>query len=238
MLNQAELEFFKESNPNHRVLVFRIPKLQQEFVFRTLAINEYEAIRSIAADLDEVDELTCKVCCVHPKDYDFTHEGLAGIPKTFGSDILEASGFKDPSVITESYVAYSNLMETTRYSFMALIKAGMDDITWSEMEDWDWDKLVRYAAAARKVLEFRSITYGDLENIEMSIKDPASESDKLTNALMNGVDPMVEFAGEIEFKTDFVDYPLITGGHWRNGDVIDETRNQIYKRFRTDSSFL
>lgn len=237
MLGPAELEFFKDSNPNHRILVFTIQKLQLQFVFRTLAINEYEAIRMIGNDIDQIDEMVCNVTCLYPENYDFTM-GIAGIPKTFGSDILEASGFKDPEVITQSYLAYTQLMDTTRYSFMSLVKAGMSDITWTEMEDWGWDKLVKFAAASRKILQFKSITYGDLEAIEMHIADPASEIDKMSDALKRGADPMIEFAGELEFKTDFVDYPLITGGHWRNGDVIDETRQQIYTRLGKDPSFL
>lgn len=238
MLSKVELEYLKNENPLHQVIHITFTEIDQEFVFRTITPEEYDSIIRISRDEDQRDDLVCQVAIVHPKDYDFAIDGMAGVPTTCSKNILELSCLSNPDVIIDTYKAHERKMQNTRYSFMAMVKAAMPEVRWEDMESWGWPRLIEYTAAAKRVLEFQSIAYDKDDDIEVHIMSEEEKDMAFTEEMIQGIDPILEYGHTLKYKNDELPSPFLGGTHWRNGDVVDELRSQIYTRLRSNSSYL
>lgn len=225
-LGAYDIDLLKEKYKDFKLIYVRI--LGQDFVFRTITFDEYEHMARVCFDQYELHETACQITMVYPDSYNFS-KGLAGIPDQIGLKIIEASGFaaNGAQIVTESYRAYRSLMDTSKYSAMATIKAAMPDVSIDEMEGWPWDKILKYLAISEKTLNILGI---DLDMIKEESQQEATENEPQIESPihyhMMGVDPILMYGRQLK-SPPFVEFPLIGGRHWRRGDVLNEIRRQM-----------
>lgn len=232
MLDIYELMMMKETNDGHKLLYITI--CNKEFVFRTLSKSEYKKILSVAEEEHQLEDMICQVGLVYPEEYDFSIAPLAGVSKTVSPMILELSGFTDVNVVIQSFDEYRHKMNTSfEQQCQALVKSAFPEVTFEEMDDWTWDKLLSVGAKAEYILNLKGYdielaSRAEDENIEQA---PA-KTDKETGAELraNGIDPMIYFGNEFTKKGNYVDFPLIGGVHWQNPEVLNEIRRQMERR--------
>lgn len=227
------LNYYKDLYSGHKIIYVRF--LDTDFIFRTLTRKEYKYIYKSHGDRHDIEDAICNTACIYPEEYDFDTCGFAGLNEYVAYLIEELSGFKDIQDILEDYrqaKEHTNL----EIQCMDLIKAFIPEYTYEEMEEWTWQKLMYMTARAEKIAELKGFDWHIQDQTEEYSEEMSkinSNNEEFIKELQdNGIDPMYYFSSEIQesFKKEIMDFPLISGGHWKDEVILDVIRQQIAKK--------
>ena len=116
---------------------------------------------------------------------------------------------------------------------MALVKAAFPEYSFDEIEEWPWSRLIDMVSKAETVLELQGLEISLINNLdelqEQKNEKLSEDTEFILELRASGIDPMVYFKDEIEFKEEYSDFPLIGGRHWDNEDVLYAIRRQMEK---------
>lgn len=226
------LNYFKDLYSGHKIIYVRF--LDTEWIFRTLTRKEYKYILAMHTDRMDIEDTICSTACLFPEEYDFGNAGFAGFNEYVAGAIEDASGVTNiQSVIDEYHKAKD--MNSLEIQCMDLIKAFIPEYTYEEMEEWTWGKLMQMTVRAEHVATLKGFDW-HIEDKSEEYMEQLSEinmdnKEFIKKLKEQGVDPMYYFADELRnMKREVLDFPLIGGIHWNNGEVLDVIREQVRKK--------
>lgn len=231
MLNQHQLNYLKQLHEGYQLIYFQLR--DHEFVFRTLNPKEHQAVLDLTTDEDDYEDAVCQMTVLYPENYNFEHSPLAGVAPIVAPIIVSHSGFVTMDEVFDCYEEEKQKAARIEVHCMNLIKAALPEYTYEEMEEWTWQKLMKYVVRAEQVLtikgyevKFKRPEFGAENEEALTIENKAFVS----KLLEEGVDPMFYFKDQvIPPKADLVESPFIGGIHWQNEGVIDAIRTQLGK---------
>jgi len=231
MINDQKLQYFKEEYSGHKVIYVRFSN--EDFLFKTLTVKEYEMILKIYTNEFKRETAICNMACIYPDDYEFSECEYGILPSVVSGYIKKLSAFDDVNdIFTEYDIAKSS--SNLYQQCMDLIKAFIGDYTYEEMEDWTWQKLMDMTVRAENIANLQGYDY----HIERSDTEPVKQSihneDDVNNVLNNKLNPIIFFKDEIQkevnLNNNIINNPFIIGIAWNNEDALNGFREQKIKK--------
>jgi hypothetical protein len=229
MISDQKLQYYKEEYSGHKLIYVRFSN--QDFVFRTLTVKEYEMILKMYSDQFKQETAICNIACIHPDAYEFSECEFGVLPSVIAGYLKKLSAFDNPQDIFDEYdaaKASSNLYQQC----MDLIKAFIKDYTYEEMEDWTWQKLIEMTVRAENIAKLQGYDYHiekseDIDNInKLSIHNQES----IDNLIKQKINPLIFFKDEIQkeinINNNIVNNPFIIGKLWNNKELLDGFKKQ------------
>lgn len=210
---------------------------EDQFVFRTMSRKEYKYLLTLGYNHLDMQDAICNLTCLYPEQYDFNTCGYAGMSEYVSGVIKKASGFDNIKDVLSVYSEYKE-MSNLEIQCMDLIKAFMPEYSYEEMEDWTWDKLVYMTVRAEKVAEYKGFDWhinDESDDYVRAMERINSDNKEFIKELEdNGVDPMLYFEDEMKniHKKEVMDFPLISGSHWQEEEILDAIRKQKPRKNR------
>lgn len=233
MISDQKLQYYKEEYSGHKLIYVRFSN--EDFLFRTLTVKEYEMILRMYSDQFKQETAICNIGCVYPEGYEFAECEFGVFPSVVAGYLKKLSSFENPQDIFEEYYtakASSNLYQQC----MDLIKAFIGDYTYEEMEDWTWQKLMDMTVRAENIANLQGYDYHieQANNMEEKSHKPSIHNENdVQNALNNRVNPLILFQEEIQkeinLNNNMVDNPFIIGKAWNNKEILNGFRKQKAK---------
>lgn len=233
MISDQKLQYYKEEYSGHKLIYVRFSN--EDFVFRTLTVKEYEMILKMYSDQFKQETAICNIACVHPDEYEFSECEFGVLPSVIAGYLKKLSAFDSPQDIFDEYdvaKASSNLYQQC----MDLIKAFIGDYTYEEMEDWTWQKLMDMTVRAENIANLQGYNYHieRSEDMEQQTHKPSIHNeDDIQNALNRKINPLILFQDEIQKEVNtnnnMVDSPFIIGLAWNNKELLNGFREQKTK---------
>ena len=233
MISDQKLQYYKEEYSGHKLIYVRFSN--EDFIFRTLTVKEYEMILKMYSDQFKQETAICNIACVHPDGYEFSECEFGVLPSVITGYLKKLSAFDSPQDIFDEYdsaKASSNLYQQC----MDLIKAFIGDYTYEEMEDWTWQKLMDMTVRAENIANLQGYDYHieRSEDIEQQTHKPSiHDEDDIQNALNKKINPLILFQDEIQKEVNannnMVDNPFIIGLAWNNKELLNGFREQKTK---------
>lgn len=233
MISDQKLQYYKEEYSGHKLIYVRFSN--EDFVFRTLTVKEYEMILKMYSDQFKQETAICNIACVHPDEYEFSECEFGVLPSVIAGYLKKLSAFDSPQDIFDEYdvaKASSNLYQQC----MDLIKAFIGDYTYEEMEDWTWQKLMDMTVRAENIANLQGYNYHieRSEDMEQQTHKPSIHNeDDIQNALEKKINPLILFQDEIQKEVNtnnnMVDNPFIIGLAWNNKELLNGFREQKTK---------
>ena len=233
MISDQKLQYYKEEYSGHKLIYVRFSN--EDFVFKTLTVKEYEMILKMYSDQFKQETAICNMGCVYPEGYEFAECEFGVLPSVIAGYLKKLSAFDNPQDIFDEYdaaKASSNLYQQC----MDLIKAFIGDYTYEEMEDWTWQKLMDMTVRAENIANLQGYDYHierteDIENVTR--KHSIHNEDDIQKALQNKVNPLILFQEEIQkevnLNNNMIDNPFIIGKAWNNKELLNGFREQKTK---------
>jgi hypothetical protein len=231
MISDQKLQYYKEEYNGHKLIYVRFSN--EDFVFRTLTVKEYEMIMRMYSDQFKQETAICNMSCVYPEDYDFSECEFGVLPSVVTGYIKRLSDFENPQDIFAEYdlaKASSNLYQQC----MDLIKAFIGDYTYEEMEDWTWQKLMDMTVRAENIAKLQGYDYHITKNEDANIQTPSIHNENdVNNVIKQKINPLIFFKEEIQkevnLNNNIIDNPFIIGKSWNNKELLDGFRKQKIK---------
>lgn len=233
MISDQKLQYYKDEYSGHKLIYVRFSN--EDFVFRTLTVKEYETILRMYSDQFKQETAICNIACIHPEGYEFSECEFGVFPSVVAGYLKKLSSFEDPQDIFDEYdaaKASSNLYQQC----MDLIKAFIGDYTYEEMEEWTWQKLMDMTVRAENIANLQGYNYHieRAEDIEEKLHKPSIHNENdIQNALNNKLNPLILFQEEIQkevnLNNNIVDSPFIIGKAWNNEELLNGFRKQKTK---------
>ena len=233
MISDQNLQYYKEEYSGHKLIYVRFSN--EDFVFRTLTVKEYEMILKMYSDQFKQETAICNIACVHPDAYEFSECEFSVLPSVIAGYLKKLSAFDSPQDIFDEYdaaKASSNLYQQC----MDLIKAFIGDYTYEEMEDWTWQKLMDMTVRAENIANLQGYNYHieRSEDMEQQTHKPSIHNENdIQNTLNRKINPLILFQDEIQKEVNannnMVDNPFIIGLAWNNKELLNGFREQKTK---------
>ena len=240
MLNAIDLNILKEKYKDEKIIYVNF-RNKIEFVFKALAVQDYNKIISVLSNEKDIEDAICQSCLIYPNtdSYNISECPYAGVVEKSCEIIKAYSGIFNPNDVMSHIDIYRNQMEDFYEQCRNLIKAAFyNEFSYEEMEEWSWYKLIKYAVRAETILKYRNsdgieLTIKEKEDnaegdIENNIKEDTEEIIK--EMRKEGIDPMLYYhKGDSNTGNEIIDFPLIGSIHWQRSDILDGIRKQIDK---------
>lgn len=226
MLSVYDIMLLKESNNNESIIHLNYGK--HDFVFRILSPKEYAQVKIMTSTKEELNDAICQLTLLHPADFDFSESPVAGISDNAAKHIVEKSLIFNDIGVIESFEKSKERLTKFLPQCMLFIKAAFPEYTMSEIEEWNYEKLMDMTAKAEFVLKIKGSNYEinyDKESLS-EVAEPKSDRE-ITE---EGLDPMFYNADKIVLKQPFINYPVIAGNSWDNEEMMNSVREQILRR--------
>jgi hypothetical protein len=228
MVNDQQLQCYKDEYSGHKLIYVRFAN--EDFVFRTLTVKEYETILKLYTDQFKQETAICNMGCVYPEGYEFAECEFGVMPSVIAGYLKKLSAFDSPQDIFDEYdmaKASSNLYQQC----MDLIKAFIGDYTYEEMEDWTWQKLMDMTVRAENIANLQGYNYHIERTADADKPKPSIHNQEdVDNAINRKVNPLIlfqeELQKEVNLKNNVVDNPFIIGKSWNNKELLDGFRKQ------------
>lgn len=232
MISDQKLQYYKEEYSGHKVIYVRFS--DEDFIFRSLTVKEYELILKLYSDNYKQETAICNMGCIYPEGYEFSECEFGVFPSVIAGYLKKLSAVDSPSDIFDEYDR-AKLSSNLYQQCMDLIKAFIGDYTYEEMEDWTWQKLMDMTVRAENIAKLQGYDY-HIERNEEVIENtkPSIHNEKdVQNILNKKNNPLIFFKDEIEqdekINNIMVDTPFIIGVSWNNKELMDGFRNQKAK---------
>ena len=231
MLNDFDLEYFKEENSGHNLLYVRFS--DSEFIFRDLSVKEYESLlRLFPDDEHRLETAICNFSCIYPDEYEFSECPYGYLPTRVAPLVKEISNIDDLYYLAENQ--YYN--EKANYPFfqecLDLVKAFLPEYSYEEMENWTWTYLMKMVVRAEKIALYKGFNYH--LNFDYYRGEPLPEDEVVKNLLNNKYNPILYYKDRIEESLretrSIRNDPFIIGMNWNNEDILNGFRNQKAKQ--------
>ena len=232
MISDQKLQYYKEEYSGHKVIYVRFS--DEDFIFRSLTVKEYELILRLYSDNYKQETAICNMGCIYPEGYEFSECEFGVFPSVIAGYLKKLSAVDSPSDIFDEYDK-AKLSSNLYQQCMDLIKAFIGDYTYEEMEDWTWQKLMDMTVRAENIAKLQGYDYHIERNEEVieNIKPSIHNEKDVQNILNRKINPLIFFKDEIEqdekINNIMVDTPFIIGVSWNNKELIDGFRNQKAK---------
>ena len=232
MLSHGELEYLKENYYGHKLLYVRFS--DEEFVFRSLSLKDYEIILRLYNDKFKQETGICNLAVVYPEEYEFQECPYGYLPTIVSEYILKISDLLDNKDIENLY----NITKNNYNLFLNcldLIKAFINDYTYEEMEEWTWQQVINMVVRAEAVARFKGFDYRiDFTAVN---NEPIPKDEIVKNILENRGNPIIYFKedimNDIDEDKNMIKQPFIVGQNWNNKEVLDGFRKtKIKKRWK------
>jgi hypothetical protein len=130
----------------------------QEYIFRGLTRAEFKEAQAYSEDDFDKAEYVCTVCVLYPV-MDFEKDAWGGVPEALTTEILRESGFTNSAAeLDQKLLEYEAEMMKFDNQMVCIIKEAFQDINIEDIENWQYEKLLRYYSRAKWMLEnFRGI---------------------------------------------------------------------------------
>lgn len=237
MISDQKLQYYKEEYSGHKLIYVRFSN--EDFVFRTLTVKEYEMILKMYSDQFKQETAVCNIACVYPEGYEFSECEFGVFPSVICGYLKKLSAFESSQDIFNEYdaaKASSNLYQQC----MDLIKAFIGDYTYEEMEDWTWQKLMDMTVRAENIANLQGFDYHieRAENIDELSRKPSIHNDEdVQNVINQKINPLIffqeELQKEVNLQNNMVDNPFIIGRAWNNKEILNGFREQKTKASET-----
>ena len=235
MLSDAQLFLLKENNYGHKIIYVRFS--DEEFVFKTLSVKDYELLLQLYDNKMELETAICNISVVYPEDYEFQECPYGYLPTVASKYILKYSDLTNKEDIQNLYY-----LEKINYNFfqncMDLIKAFIPEYTYEEMEEWTWSRIIQAVSRAEKIAAFKGFEYHiNFENVIINFDSNPIESDELNEEILNnGLNPIIYYKDSIEEQIKYdkiiTNDPFIIGISWNNQEVLNGFRNKKAQKQR------
>ena len=232
MISDQKLQYYKEEYSGHKVIYVRFS--DEDFIFRSLTVKEYELILKLYSDNYKQETAICNMGCLYPEGYEFAECEFGVFPSVIAGYLKKLSAVDSPSDIFDEYDK-AKLSSNLYQQCMDLIKAFIRDYTYEEMEDWTWQKLMDMTVRAENIAKLQGYDYHIERNEEVieNIKPSIHNEEDVQNILNKKINPLIFFKDEIEqnekINNIMVDTPFIIGVSWNNKELMDGFRNQKAK---------
>ena len=232
MISDQKLQYYKEEYSGHKVIYVRFS--DEDFIFRSLTVKEYELILKLYSDNYKQETAICNMGCLYPEGYEFAECEFGVFPSVIAGYLKKLSAVDSPSDIFDEYDK-AKLSSNLYQQCMDLIKAFIGDYTYEEMEDWTWQKLMDMTVRAENIAKLQGYDYHIERNEEVieNIKPSIHNEKDVQNILNKKINPLIFFKDEIEqdekINNIMVDTPFIIGVSWNNKELMDGFRNQKAK---------
>ena len=232
MISDQKLQYYKEEYSGHKVIYVRFS--DEDFIFRSLTVKEYELILKLYSDNYKQETAICNMGCLYPEGYEFAECEFGVFPSVIAGYLKKLSAVDSPSDIFDEYDK-AKLSSNLYQQCMDLIKAFIGDYTYEEMEDWTWQKLMDMTVRAENIAKLQGYDYHIERNEEVieNIKPSIHNEEDVQNILNKKINPLIFFKDEIEqnekINNIMVDTPFIIGVSWNNKELMDGFRNQKAK---------
>lgn len=231
MISDQKLQYYKEEYNGHKVIYVRFS--DEDFLFRTLTVKEYELILKLYTDPFKQETAICNMGCIYPEGYEFTECEFGVLPSVISGYLKKLSAVDDPQEIFNEY-DQAKLQSNLFQQCMDLIKAFIGDYTYDEMEDWTWQKLMDMTVRAENIAKLQGYDYHVERSEEVQNNKPTIHNEEhVQNILNRQINPLIFFKEEIEqeekINNVMVDTPFIIGLKWNNKEMLDGFRKQKAK---------
>jgi hypothetical protein len=225
MLDRTDLELIKENNDGHKLLYVRFS--DEEFVFRSLSLKEYEIVLRLYNNKFKQETGVCNLSVVYPEDYEFQNCPYGYLPTVMSEYILKISDLSDTDDIKYLYYSLKNNYNLF-LNCLDLIKAFIDDYTYEEMEEWTWQQVLEMVVRAENIAKFRGFDYH--LDFDLINNEPIPKDETIKNILENKGNPIIyykdEIEAELEEERNIIKQPFIIGQNWNNKEVLDGFRKK------------
>jgi hypothetical protein len=231
MISDQKLQYYKEEYNGHKVIYVRFS--DEDFLFRTLTVKEYELILKLYTDPFKQETAICNMGCIYPEGYEFTECEFGVLPSVISGYLKKLPAVDDPQEIFNEY-DQAKLQSNLFQQCMDLIKAFIGDYTYDEMEDWTWQKLMDMTVRAENIAKLQGYDYHVERSEEVQNNKPTIHNEEhVQNILNRQINPLIFFKEEIEqeekINNVMVDTPFIIGLKWNNKEMLDGFRKQKAK---------
>lgn len=236
MITYHELLYLKELHKGHKIIYVLFNN--KEFVFKSLSRQDYQDIVLVSENEKDLEDAVCQCALLIPEDYEFPKSPLAGISEVCAKRIIDESDFLDINKVLTKYEECKAKLNHFDEQCMAVVKSSFPEYSYEEIMEWTWEKLIQMTARAEKILQIKGVNIqlvNNLDKLEEEIEENAKNFDKYKFAdelRKEGVDPMNYFSEEIFKENPYIEYPIISGGDWKDEGVLNEIRKQMEKRVR------
>ena len=228
MISDQKLQYYKEEYSGHKLIYVRFSN--EDFIFRTLTVKEYEMIMKMYSDQFKQETAFCNIACIYPEEYEFAECEFGVLPSVITGYLKKLSAFEDVEDIFNEY-DYAKASSNLYQQCMDLIKAFIGDYTYEEMEDWTWQKLMDMTVRAENIAALQGYDYHieRTENNKPYTPSIHNEED-INNAINNKINPLIYFKDEIQKEVNannnMVDNPFIIGLAWNNKELLNGFKEQ------------
>lgn len=234
MIQLHELLYFKELHKGHKIIYVLFNN--KEFVFKSLSRQDYQDIVLVSDNEKDLEDAICQCALIYPNEYLFPKSTIAGLNEKCAKTIIEESDFLDINKVLDKYYIQKEKLNQFDEQCMAVVKSSFPEYSYEEIMEWTWEKLIQMTARAEKILQIKGVNIqlvNNLEQVDEEVKSHEDEFDKddfVKNLREKGIDPMKYFKDEIFIENQYIEYPIISGGDWKNEGVLDAIRTQMEKR--------
>ena len=195
MISDQKLQYYKEEYNGHKLIYVRFSN--EDFIFRTLTVKEYEMIMRLYTDTFKQETAICSLGCLYPETYEFSECEFGVLPSVVAGYLKSLSDFdSSENIFNEYYYAKAN--SNLYQQCMDLIKAFIGDYTYEEMEDWTWQKLMDMTVRAENIAKLQGYDYHIEENEESKPVKPTIHNEEDVNSILaKKVNPLIYFNEEI-----------------------------------------
>ena len=239
MLTNLELAVIKEYAKGEDIIYLNIQN--REFVFRTLGVGEYLNIKKCVSTEKDFEDAVCQATLLYPEDQNivFGLYPLAGVSSIACDEIIKHSGLDGMDNIRERIIQRKEEMNIFHNQCMNLVKAAFPELSYEEIEQYSWCKLVDIAVRAESVMAIRGSTYrladmSEVNNEDIETTESQEEVEEIKEKttrdyLEEGIEPMLYYSEELlsENGKEILDNPFIGGMRWNEEVVINEISKQF-----------
>lgn len=125
------------------------------FVYRGMSKTEYTIARDNYEDSYDANDYVFRTCVLYPE---VTKENIdsfsAGAPEMLAEEILRISGFKmSADEFDVKLEKEEQVLESFIEQMPLVIKSVFTEMTLKEIEDWQFEKIIKYYVRAKWILE-------------------------------------------------------------------------------------
>lgn len=208
----------------------------REYIFRLISSFEYKECKMFTEDSFMFNDAICQASVVYPENINFAQYEIAGLSDFIAPIIIDKSMIFEDTKLTE-------ILETSRKNNMTfikecklMIKAAFPEISFKEINNMSYVKIMEMTADAERILQLRgsrnsdgSFIKVDYEIDEEKVKEQETElADKELWA--KGIDPMLFNIDKLQLKKILVDEPFIMGPKWNDEELNKKVGKQIFEK--------
>ncbi|NMS91276.1 hypothetical protein HGQ85_15240 [Clostridioides difficile] len=128
-----------------------------EYIFKLINLNIYMKASIISNTYEEFNDFICQSALIYPEEFIFSKSSVAGLTDEISKKLIYESHILDESSIVNCFEESRGKLNTFLEQSKLFVKAAFPDISFKEICDWDYEKLMDMTAKSEYILKLRGV---------------------------------------------------------------------------------